>query len=360
MEKKYWLGLKLVPAIDKRFSKIINFYETAEEVWYAKKESFLKINGVSSELANEIIKQRESIDLDKNWQRHKKMGIEILTIYDDNYPPLLKEIPNPPNVLFFKGDLIEKYSEAVAIVGSRRATAYGVALAEELALNLSEAGVTIVSGVARGIDSSAHRGALKDKGSTIGVLGCGHDVIYPPENKRLYETISQQGSLISEYPISTRPLKWNFPARNRIISGLSRGVVVVEASEKSGALITVDFALEQGREVFAVPGNTKNILSKGPHKLLKSGACLIETSQDILEELGLSHLVSPQLQIDRLAKLNEEEQKILTCLGWEQKYIDEIIRDLDINPSKTASLLTTLEIKGFIKQDTGKKYLRIH
>ncbi len=357
MEKKYWLGLKLISVLDSKILKIIDYFGTAEEAWEAKKNDFLKIDGVSPKLIGEIIKKREDIDLDFWWQKYKSLEIDVVTFLDNDYPSLLKEIPNPPPVLFFKGDLLKSYSEAIAIVGSRRATAYGRAFAEELALNLSRAGVTVISGVARGIDSAAHKGALAEKGNTIGVLGCGLDVVYPPENKLLYRAISEQGSLVSEYLIKTEPFKWNFPARNRIISGLAKGVVIVEASEKSGALITADFALEQGREVFAVPGNPKNSLSKGPHKLLKSGACLIENTDDIFEALGLNYTSNSQKKC--LTNLTEKELKVLNFISWDLKYIDEIIRELSLSSSETASLLTTLEIKGFIKQDTGKKYLRI-
>ncbi|MDO8885370.1 DNA-processing protein DprA [Candidatus Oleimmundimicrobium sp.] len=357
MEKKYWLGLKLMPVLDSRVSKVIDYFGTAEEVWSAKSSDFLKIEGINLKVAEAIIKERAEVDLDFWWQKYKNLGIDILTIFDKDYPALLKEIHSPPPVLFFKGNLIKSYSQAVAVVGSRRASAYGRAFAEELASNLSEMGITVVSGVARGIDSAAHRGALRGKGSTIGVLGCGLDVVYPSENKLIYEAISKQGSLISEYRIKTKPLKWNFPARNRIISGLTRGIVVVEASEKSGALITADFALEQGREVFAVPGNPKNNLARGPHKLLKSGACLIESAEDIVEALGLNYVLTPKTK--SVKELSEKEEKVLGYIGWDLKHIDEITRELGLSSSEAAIALTTLEIKGFVKHDIGKNYLRI-
>ncbi|HDP69934.1 MAG TPA: DNA-protecting protein DprA [Actinobacteria bacterium] len=358
MDKRFWLGLKLIPVLDKKIKTITDSFESAERIWLADRNGLSKIDGIAINEVDEIITRRNNIDLERWWQRYKNIGINILTIFDDDYPPLLREITNPPTVLFFKGDLILNYSNAVAIVGSRLASIHGSIIAEELASELSKEGVTVVSGVARGIDGSAHKGAMRGQGGTIGVLGCSLDVIYPPENKKLYGEICKHGSLVSEYPITTKPLKWNFPARNRIISGLTKGVVIVEASEKSGALITADFALEQGREVCAVPGNPKNKLSKGPHKLLKSGAYLVEDAGDILDVLGL--IGHSEKKKESSVEISLDEQRVLNFIDWELKHVDEITRELNVSSSDAAILLTILEIKGLIKQDIGKRYLRIH
>lgn len=214
------------------------------------------------------------------------MRIKKIAINSKEYPKNLKNIYNPPGELFVSGDILSSDSNAIAIVGTRRATHYGLEQCEKLSYELASRGITIVSGMARGIDSAAHRGAIRAGGRTIAILGSGHNNIYPPENRKLYEQITKNGAVISEFPSDTPPLRTNFPKRNRIISGMSKGVVVVEAPRKSGALITADFALEQGRDVFAMPGNVSSVKNSGTHWLIKEGAKLIENAWDILEELG--------------------------------------------------------------------------
>jgi DNA processing protein len=360
-DKKYLLGLKLIPDIDRRINKILEVFGSPERAWNASSKELRALLRISIELSEKISSERKKIDLDFEFEKIISFGVEILSVFDSCYPRLLKEISSPP-VLFIKGDLIKSYSCAVAIVGSRNASVYGKAVAFELAQQLSDLGVIVVSGVARGIDSAAHRGALAASGETIGVLGCGLDIVYPPENRKLYSEILEKGCLISEQPLGTRPFTQNFPARNRIISGLSEGVIVVEASERSGALITADFALEQGREVMVVPGNVKSSLTKGCHKLIKQGAYLIETIDDVIEVLQLdlkfpkeSKLSKDKLEVD----ISREEQEILNCLGWEPKHIDQILQAVCFDISKVSTLLTILELKGLVKQDFGHNYLRI-
>lgn len=359
-EEKYLLGLKLIPYFSRRISKVMDAFGSPKCAWDASGKEIMERLGISVDLAEKISVERSKIDLDLELEKISAFGAEILSISDSAYPRSLKEISSPP-VLFVKGDLLKTYSDAVAIVGSRKASAYGRAVAFELAKQLADLGVTVVSGVARGIDSAAHRGALSSSGSTIGVLGCGLDVVYPPENRNLYEEISERGSLVSELPLGIDPLPPNFPARNRIISGLTKGTVVVEASERSGALITADFALEQGREVMVVPGNVKSSVSKGCHKLIKEGAYLIDTIDDIVGILQLDlRLPKDALNDDKLkVELSIEEQSILNCLGWESRHIDEIMEAVDYDISKVSSLLTILELKGLVKQDFGHNYLRI-
>lgn len=258
--------------------------------------------------------------------------------------------------------------KSISIVGSRKATSYGLEAGEELAYQLSMLGITITSGMARGIDSSAHKGALKAKGRTIAVLGCGHDIIYPPENKALIEEIIKSGAVISEYLPGTKPMAMNFPARNRIISGISLGVVVIEAAENSGSLITANFALEQGREVFALPGNINRINSKGTNKLIKEGAKLTTCIEDILEELEIYNLIDNK-KIDGIDEdnidneifdqkyyrgLDNEERRMIQCLKYEPLHVDYLANMTGYSIKHINSILTMLELKGVIEQMPGK------
>lgn len=357
---KYWLGLKLLCDYDNRLlSNLLEYFKTPEKAWEAHSRDLKKVKGITMAQVAKIKSRRDAIDIDAEIDRLKQLGIGMITLDDHCYPELLRQIFDPPPVLFYGGELIKvlSHSITIAIVGARQATTYGRMIAEELGSGLSRHGVTVVSGVARGIDSAAHRGALREQGSTVGVLGCGLDVVYPPENESLYAEIAAKGSLVTEYVPGTYPAAQNFPARNRIISGLCEGVVVVEASEKSGALITADFALEQGREVFAVPGSIRSNLSKGCHKLIRQGACLVESVEDILHELGLM-VKAPE--IDTIAtELSENEKLILRHIGWEPRHIDEVTRDSRLGVSQVSSLLMVLELKGFLRQDSGKRYLRV-
>lgn len=358
--EKYWLGVKLIPELDRKLAKLLEYFGSPTEIWKAPLKEILNVGKIPVQDVQKIEKARQTINLDQELRKLKEKGIEIITLKDPRYPELLRYIHYPPPVLFIKGNLITKYKEAIAIVGARKASPYGKTIAESLAKDLSQQGITIVSGVARGIDSAAHQGALEEKGLTIGVLGCGLDVVYPPENKKLYQEIAQKGSLITEYPLGTVPLALNFPARNRIISGLVKGVIIVEAGERSGALITADFALEQGREVFAVPGNIRSKVSKGTHKLLKQGACLIEKAEDVMEVFDLTLPDSARTETpSKVDSLPLEEKQLLEKIGWESRHIDEIIRDFKGDIAQVSSLLTILEIKGLVKHDAGQRYFRI-
>ncbi len=354
-EDIYLIGLTAIPQVSSKVEKLIAEYGSPKAAWLAGGESYRQeLSILLGRSADLVSASGEDLLLELVGELDKRK-ISWLSQKSGLFPANLKEITLSPSLIFFKGELIENFKEAVAIVGARRASAYGKAIAFEIAKELSVAGVTIISGLARGIDSSAHLGALEGRGGTIAVLGCGHEVIYPPENKNLYKRIAEEGSIVSEYFYNTPPLKWNFPARNRLISALARGVVVVEATEKSGAMLTVDFALEQNREVFAVPGSVKSPLSRGPHHLLKSGACLVESAADIIEVLGLEVLKKESFEL----KLTLGELMILDIMGYEPKHIDEIILKADLSLQETVSILTKLEIIGHIKQDLGKNYIRI-
>lgn len=300
------------------------------------------------------------------------MVIRKITLDDSEYPKNLRNIHSPPKQLYVNGALLGQDETAVAIVGSRRASIYGLETAERLGYELGLRGVTVVSGMARGIDSASHRGALKAKGRTIAVMGSGHGVIYPPENKKLYSEIAETGAVVTEYDRDIQPLPNNFPARNRIISGLSLGVVVVEAARNSGALITSDFAAEQGRTVFAVPGKVSSGTSNGANALIKDGARLVQSVDDIIEELNLVEMLPAEGSLkerigDKISKktkayiynsLTENERKIYKILSDEPVYIDEIYAKSGLDQAKASKALLDLELKKLIRELPGKNYIR--
>jgi DNA processing protein len=299
-----------------------------------------------------------------------KNKVGLIDISEDSYPDILRQIYLPPPLLFFKGNKIKEAKFSIAIVGSRRCTAYGREVTGYISRNLSEIGITVVSGLAVGIDSCAHKAALEGKGGSIGVMGCGIDIVYPPENRFLYEDILSNGSIITEFLPEIPPLKSNFPIRNRIISGLCRGVVVIEAGEKSGAAITCGMALKQNREVFAVPGNIFNPMSKGCHKLIKEGAKLVESVDDILEEFSQCYKGILKLCVGsdvnnrkpkerHNTKLCGNELKVYEFIGYKAKSVEEIVRNLRIEVKEVLSILTSLEIKQLIKEDSFNKYSRL-
>jgi DNA processing protein len=291
----------------------------------------------------------------------KRQGIRLVTLEDPGYPELLRTIPDPPLALYVSGSLRESDRVAVAIVGSRRASPYGTQCAERLAYELSLRGVTVVSGLARGIDSAAHRGALRASGRTLAVLGSGVQRIYPPEHEGLAHQVAGAGAVLSEYPMETEPLPHHFPRRNRIISGLSLGVVVVEAAARSGALITADCALEQGREVFAVPGPMTAVTSQGTHQLLKQGARLVTSVDDILEELRLEPqaAAAPCQPCAVPSDLAASERQVLACVGQDQpSFIDSIAAQSGLAAAEVSSVLLQLELKRLVQQLPGKQFVR--
>jgi DNA processing protein len=309
-----------------------------------------------------------------------KNDISVLNISDESYPNLLKEIYFPPPILFFKGGKIRKTKFSIAVVGTRKCTAYGAETAKYISRQLSKIGITIVSGMALGIDSYAHKAALEEKGSSIGVLGCGIDIVYPPENKYLYNDITKNGSLVSEFFPGTPPLRANFPSRNRIISGISNGVVVIQAGERSGAIITSEIALKQNREVFAVPGSIFNSESRGCHRLIKSGAKLVEDIDDILEEF--SQYFGALCEIAKEEKLNagiskykdskvikgsndidnglgDDYKKVYEFVGYEPKSLEEIIKFTGYEIKKVLGILASLELKQLVEEKSFGKYKKI-
>ncbi len=359
-EKKYTIWLSSVPGIGSiSCLNLIRHFGSAENVYQCSFSELMASGIIKEKVANKVIGHRNIGDTDEYLKVMKKNNIKVYTVFEDGYPENLKNIYDPPPVLYVKGSLTEGDSSAVAIVGSRKASDYGLKVAHRIASRLAELGITIVSGMALGIDSAAHKGALSTKGRTIAVFACGHKYIYPASNYKLCEDIQKCGAIITEYPFDTEAFAPHFPARNRIISGMSLGVIIVEAGEKSGSLITADFALEQGREVFAVPGNITSQNSKGTNALIKNGAKLVSKIEDITEELNLGTLcrVRSTDKDPEKSEISAEEAHILDFLKIKGGSRDDISSATGLNPGKVMASLTTLEIKGMIQQFGGTYHL---
>lgn len=357
MEKLVYLNaLRLVPNLGSaKMTQLLKHFAGPKEIWYASEKELIHCLGTGKVL-DALLFCQKIVNLAAEWEKLVKAGIKVTAPGYDDYPSNLVEIHQPPWILYYRGDL-SKMDLSLAIVGSRQATPYGRAAAIQMARDLVRAGFVVVSGFARGIDAAAHQGAIAGEGRTAAVFGCGLDVIYPREHRLLYEEVVQNGAVISEFPLGNQPLSLNFPARNRIISGMSLGTLVVEGREKSGSLITAEFALEQGRDVFAIPGPVNSEFSRGPHKLIKQGAKLVEEVNDILEEY--SHLISEPLQI-RFAEFDypAEYKNLMDLLSLDPIHLDKICQKLKISPEKMAGLLLQLELSGHIRQLNGGYYVR--
>ncbi|NMB41132.1 MAG: DNA-protecting protein DprA [Firmicutes bacterium] len=373
-EAKYYHGFNLIPSVGPvRISKLIDHFGSAGRAWKAKLNEMTEIKGFGSVLAKRIVRERGKINIDKEWDNVLKKGYSCVTEKNEDYPLLLKEIYDPPPIIYYCGDIKVANKCCLAIVGSRRHSFYGKEIAYKFASKLSEHGLTVVSGLARGIDTWAHKGVLDAGGKTAAVLGCGLDICYPPENKTIKKKIQDTGVILSEFPPGVQPLPQNFPRRNRIISGLSLGTIVVEAGKKSGALITADFALEHGREVFAVPGSIASPYSKGCHRLLKEGAKLVEKVEDVIEEITLpftskplslegnnktGHIPKGESSYEKQLQLKPEEGTLLKCIPYEPLSLEEIVSLSKIPLPLANTLLLELELKGIIKQLPGKYFVR--
>jgi DNA processing protein len=354
----YWLALSLTPGIGSTLMRrLLDRFNTPEAVFHAPMKELSKIEGLGEKVAQEIRKGPLEKVVERELSLLREVGGRVITLKDEEYPKRLKDIYDPPALLYVRGALKKEDEFAISIVGSRKTTPYGRWFTEKVSQELARHGVTIVSGMARGIDSLAHWGAISGGGRTIAVLGCGVDVIYPSENRNLFAKMIDRGAILSEFPMGSPPEGGHFPRRNRIISGLSLGVVVVQASEKSGSLITAGYALEQGREVFAVPGNVGTESSRGTHRLIKEGAKLVESSEDILEEIlpqwRGERETTPKVEIPR-PDLTEEEKVLYELLSETPLHIDVMIRESRMDPGKVSSLLLNLELKGMVSQWPGK------
>ncbi len=354
--KKFWVGFNMVKGIGAvRFRQILDFFGSAETAWDAP-FSAMRSAGLPQKVAENFIMVRNQVDLDRVMERINTGGIRVMTWEDSDYPRRLKEIDQSPPVLYVKGAINVEDDWAVAVVGTRRITPYGRQVANEIATYLAQNGVTVVSGLARGVDAITHQAALQAGGRTIAVLGSGVDVIYPPEHRKLSADIVKQGALVSDYPVGTSPDGVNFPPRNRIISGLSLATVVVEAGEKSGALITAEFAVEQGRDVFAVPGSILAPQSEGTNQLIEQGARPLLKMSEILESLKLEQIPEKQ-QVRKLNPLNPVEQNLLQHLSSEPMHIDQICAMTGLPIHDVSATLTMMELKGFISQVGGMNYV---
>ena len=355
MEHFFWFALKSVPLVGNvTFRRLLERFDTPEQALKASAAELALVRGINSAVIASIRSHDYREFAERECGKVEKAGVKIVNYLAGEYPKILLEIPDPPPFLYMKGSL-EGIEPALAIVGSRRASTYGMMTTARLAGELAGNGVTVVSGMARGVDTAAHRGALNNGGRSVGVLGCGIDVVYPPENRALFEEMALRGALISEFPMGTLPLAENFPRRNRIISGISRGVLVVEAAEKSGSLITAEYALEQGREVFAVPGNINFSSSRGANRLIKQGAKLVESVEDILEELpNRQGTIAGGNSPSPGFSLTPQEAAVYTLLAGSPLQIDDIIIKSGLTVGDVSAILLRLELKGAIMPLPGK------
>lgn len=374
MKNIYWAALQTIPGIgSKTLCRLAEFFKdkTGEHIWQAKASELEESKCLSTKTMQAFFNCRRDFslaDLEKDLLKYK---INICTQFDEEYPESLQEIFDPPFLLYYQG-LLLKQERCIAVVGSRIPTSYGEQIAQMMAYNLAKADFTIISGAAKGIDTKAHIGALKAQKRTIAVLGCGLDIAYPAENAKLLQAICEQGAVISEYPLKTLPISGHFPARNRIINGIAKGILVVEATKKSGSLITAELALSEGRDVFAIPGNIYSAKSQGCHKLIQQGAKLVTSAQDIIEEYEHGIAVKmqnndtniekePTLEQTSLAGLvlSKEEQIIYDNLSFDEpKSADEIIYKLRMDVSNIAFILLQMKLKGLIKETSPNFYIR--
>ena len=355
---KYWIAFSAIEEIDSAFIlRLYNYFGDIEKAFNANENEFQNIDGLSIKKSQNFIKARKKLDVEKAFKEVKRRNISFLTYEDENYPFMLKQIFNPPAVLYYKGDLSRiNFNKTLAVVGSRRASSYSKDALKLVLSGLKDTDITIVSGLASGIDTTAHNIAIDNNLSTIGVIASGFDFVYPSQNRELYEKIERENGIIfTEYYPTFEPLKYRFPQRNRIVSGLSYGTVVAEASLKSGALITANLTLEQGRELMCIPGLITNPNTQGIYKLIKNGANLTTCTEDILSVLGWQ-IQQQKLELEQAFDFTEEETKILSCIDIEEKGFDEIQETTQMDVDTLLTNLTLLELKGIIRKVEGDRY----
>ena len=364
-ERERLILLNLIPEIGSAcLRRLLDAFGTLDRVWAAGVNELRQVPGIGPRLAQRIMEGcRDEPRLSRELSLVQRAGVEIVTLNDPGYPMPLATISDPPLALYVRGTVKSDDAIAVGVVGARRASLYGLQAAERLSYDLALRGITVVSGLARGIDAAAHRGALAVSGRTIAVLGSGLARVYPPEHEELAARVADHGAVLSEYPMETPPLPHNFPRRNRLISGLSLGVVVVEAAQRSGALITADCALEQGREVFAVPGPVTSVTSQGTHRLLKQGARLVTSIEDILEELRLTERPARETagfaERAETAPLPEPERRVFACVEENcPQYIDTIATQSGLPTAEVSCILLQLELKRLVQQLPGKQFVK--
>jgi len=355
-----WIGLSSIPGIGRvTFRKLVDHFGSPERVLSASPDEFRTIGGISEKVIAEFVSFPWRAFAEREMVKAAKADINIITADNPEFPDSLKDTPDPPLYLYVKGMLQPEDRNAVAIVGTRKPTHYGKTATHRIAYEIASMGYTIVSGMARGIDTQAHKGALSAKGRTIAVLGSGIDVAYPPENAGLMEEISRNGAVVTENAFGTKPESGYFPARNRIISGFSRGTVIIEAAEDSGSLITAKYTLDQGRKLYAVPGNIGSPTSKGTNSLIKEGAMLVESAADVLDDLGSKGTdAQPEVATPPLPLLTGEEEAVFRLITNDPKHIDVIMNECHASAGKLSGVLIGLELKGLAKQLPGKYYVR--
>jgi len=360
-ELEAFVGLNLISNIGSvRLGKLLEVFGSPQEIFSAKYEHLASVSGIGGQIASDIVSFKKE-NIEKEFASSKKQGVNIITLFDQDYPCILKEIPGAPLVLYVLGKINVEDNLSFGIVGSRRASFYGLINAERFASGLSAQGVTIVSGMARGVDTYAHRGALKAQGRTIAVMGSGFNHIYPAENTDLAKKIALSGAVISEFPMDTKPLAQNFPRRNRLISGLSLGILITEAAKNSGALITADFALEQGRDVFVLPGRIDSLESMGTNALIKQGAKLVTCCEDILEELNLGIAKirkSDNPAIKQKPSCLKDEGLLYDYIKQQPIAIDDLVVKTSLTSSQIFTLILRLQFKKLIKELPGKQFVR--
>ncbi|MFC1982651.1 DNA-processing protein DprA [Chloroflexota bacterium] len=353
---EYWVGFNIIPGIGRvKFGQLENYFGNLEEAWKAP-PSELKQAGLDGNSIKAITSWRPRISLETEMKKLQQYNVKVFTCNDPDYPSRLKEIYDYPPVLYVRGSLLPEDEWCLSVVGTRRATVYGKQVTEEIVTDLAQSKITIVSGLAKGIDTVAHQSALAAGGRSIAVFACGLDIVYPIENLALARSIIQHGALISEYPLGAKARAENFPRRNRIMSGLSLGVLVTEAGESSGAMITANLAAEQNREVFAVPGSILSLASRGPNRLIQEGAKLVRDYTDILEELNLT-AAAHQMEMREIVPASDTESLLLKQLSAEPTHIDEVCRSSGLAASTVSSTLAMVELKGLIKQIGPMNYV---
>lgn len=364
-----WLHLHLTSGVGPTiFRQLLEAFGSPTAALRADRSALASITGIGSATAGKLVSARGQVNVDRELDLAAKAGIGLLGWDSPGYPVGLKNIHDPPPVIYVRGQLEPEDATAIAIVGTRRPSRYGLEQAERFAAALARAGFTVVSGLARGIDSAAHQGALKAGGRTIAVQGCGLGRVFPPENGELCRTIAGKGAVISELPMLAEPLAENFPRRNRIISGLALGVLVIEGPLRSGAMITARLAMEQGREVFALPGRVDNPVSRGTNQLIKDGACLVTSLEDILDELGdlgeqmragTEQADKPPSAVRLPSNLSQTERTILSAAADEPMTVDEICAATDLSAGEVSASLTMLQLKGLVRPIAGARFLRV-
>ena len=355
------VALNMIPQMGPvRLRRLLDAFGSAEQILLARHDQLAAIDGITRPLAENITRWQDHADPTAELKKTADLGAHVITAQDDEYPSALREIHDPPIVLYVRGGITDRDRQAIAVVGSRKATHYATESAKKLSFQIAYAGLTIVSGLARGIDTAAHQGALAAKGRTIAVIGSGLGCLYPPENAELAERIAASGAVISEFPIDTAPDRQTFPIRNRIVTGCSFGVLVVEAGANSGALISANMAAEQGRTLYAVPGRIDQPAGLGSNRLIQQGAKLVITAADVLDDLPLIFRVTPELPAAATpAELTANQQKVFDALGSEEASFDSVMMTSGLTAAAVSSNLLALEMRRLVKQLPGKRFVKL-